>query len=267
MPVKHFLLNPAKVPLSKKSINKIRGAQESTLLKGDQLRFSQNIQLMNEKDNLRCVEGRVVVKTNDKSKDFHKFESGIEIRRERRFNNLNLRETNPVNAIVIDSTYIPPDSEILVHPNSIHDSNRIFNYKDNNSDVRYYSIHEEMCYAWHDGKEWMPLIPFDFGLRVFRPYSGIISGIEPEQLKDTLWVTTGILSKNVVKTIKASDYEIIGQGKDGQEISIIRFRPFGDIRNNREEEAVAILNLETDMVLSGTLLIGNSIKDAKCISH
>ena len=67
----------------------------------------------------------------------------------------------------------------------------------------------------------------------------------------------------MVKTLVACDYQIIYQGKNGREENLIRFRPMGDPKNKREEEAIAILNDETKKVLSGEYLIGFTTSDAK----
>jgi len=36
----------------------------------------------------------------------------------------------PVNGIVIDSEYMPQGANVIVHHNSVHDVNRIFNYEE-----------------------------------------------------------------------------------------------------------------------------------------
>ena len=48
------------------------------------------------------VEGKVVVSVDHEKKNSYTFENGVTIRMERDWNNLNRRETQPVNAIVID---------------------------------------------------------------------------------------------------------------------------------------------------------------------
>lgn len=267
MPVKHFIINPEKKSLAKETIETIRQDGEILLLDGDEKRFKRNEEILHEEETLKCIEGRVIIKIDDKSKDSHTFSDGTKIRLERRFNNFNSRETNPVNAFVIDSTYIPQGSQILIHPQAIHDTNRIFNYKDNNSDVRYYSINEEMCFAFHDGEDWRPLKTFDFALRIFKPYEGLISGIDPTLIKDCLFVTTGEYKNKVVRTLIACDYEIIFQGLNGQEQSLIRFRPNGDEKNKREPEAIAIDHTLTEKILNNKYLIGYSIKDAKSLCY
>ena len=89
-------------------------------------------------------------------------------------------------------------------------------------------------------------------------------GIEPTIVKDVLYITTGEFKDNVVHVLKAADYEIIYQGKDGREERVIRCRHFEDDYNEKEE-LVAIAHDLTDKVKSGELLIGLSTKDAKQI--
>lgn len=261
---KHFLVNTNRSESSKEDIEKIKEHEQSILFLADKERFLKNELLIQEEDNLKCIDGKVIVKIDLKSKDSHTFSSGIRIRLERKFNNFNRRETDATNAIVISSNHIPKGAEILVHPNAIHDSLRIFNYKENNSDVNYYSIPEEMCFIWKDENNvWKVLPPYETALRIFKPYKGFLTGIDPEQLKDTLWVTSGELKNKAVKTLVACDYCIVFQDSNGREGNIIRFRPFGDAKTNKEEEAIAILHDTTYKVLNREFLLGISIKDAK----
>lgn len=261
---KYFVIDSGE-RLTKEQKEVIRIAEEK-----ENRRFYENqrkaaIEKIAQDDNLFHVEGRVVIKIDIDSKDSWTFADGTKIEYKRRFNTFNQREASPVNAIVISGEDMLPNSEILIHPNAVHDSNRIFNYKDSNDSVRYYSIPTDMCFAWHDGKDWQPLKPFDFALNVFRPYEGKIFGIEPTQLKDTLYVLTGELAGNVVKTIPFSAYVIVFQGKAGVEQQLLRFRPFGDEKTKREEEAVALLHDETEAVNNGKLLVGIGLSDAKTL--
>lgn len=257
--VKHFVFNTSKSPLSRQDISDSETRKENVLKAGDENRFSANENILLERDDIKGFPGRVIIKINDKSKDFHTFQSGLKIRRERRFNNFNVRETNPVNAIVIDSTYIPSGSEILINPNAIHESYRIYDYKNDTSDISYYSIREEECFAYFDN-EWQPLKNFEFGLRVYRPHEGIISNIQPTKLKDVLFVTTGSLKGNVVVTLSSCDYEIVFMDKTGREGNIIRFR-HSENRDFEREEVVAINNRLTEDVMRGNLYVGISAND------
>lgn len=264
---KHFLLNPNLEHQDKDVVLSLEKDGQQRYDSHFTSRKDRDISALTESDNLRHVEGKVIVKIDMDSKDSWTFENGTKIEYKRRFNNFNTRETQPVNAIVISGENIPKDSEILIHPNAIHDSNRIFDYKDKSDNIRYYSIHNDMCFAWHDGEDWKPLEPFAFALNVFEPYKGLIQGLPPTQLKDTLYVLDGELKGKVVKTLVACSYTIVFQGRSGREENIIRFRPFGEPKAKREEEAIAILNYETKKVLSGELLIGITEKDAVTIQE
>src|ERR1700733_3735275 len=123
-----------------------------------------------------------------------------------------------------------------------------------------------MFYAYYD-KEWLPLTGFDFALRVFKPYEGLIGGVEPEKIKECLYVTTGELKGKAVLTIIACDYEIVFMDKNGREGNLIRFRPFGDKKTNREEEAILILDEVTEKINKGKYLVGLTTKDARPIVH
>lgn len=215
---------------------------------------------------LKATKDRVVIKIDLESKNQHKFADGTVIRIERQFDNFNRRYTEPVNCIVIDGGIVKADSEILIHPNAVNESNRIYNYKglteELSSDIKYYSIPEDQCFAWLNGGEWLPLKGFTFALRVYKPYNGSLVGIEPTIIKDVLYITTGDLKGNVVHTLKSCDYEIIFMNTDGREGRLIRCRHFEDEEHEREE-VVAISHYLTEQVNNGELIVGISTTTAK----
>lgn len=266
MPVKHFVVNPKIERLAKQEIDEVH--QRRVELYDKKYKSVEELaeEVLLEEDNLKAVEGRILVKANIENKNYHTLENGQKIRLERQFNNLNRRETEPVNAWVIDGEGIPKGSEILVHHNSIHDTNRVFGYKEKSKEVQYFSIPKEECFFWkgEDGK-WKAVPPFETALRVYEPYRGIIEGVEPTLIKDTLYVTSGKLKGNVVKTLKACDYEIVFQSSEGREERMIRFRPFGDEKTNREPEAIAILDEYNKRLYSKDLLVGLSVKNCTFI--
>ena len=214
---------------------------------------------------LKAVDGKVIISVDLEGKNSHTFSDGTKIRLERQYNNLNRRETHPVNAIVIDGEGVKSGSQILIHPNMTHDTNKIFNYGQlsgdiEGSDVKYFSIPVEQCYAWldeEDNNTWKPLKNFEFALRVYKPYVGLIDGIEPTLVKDVLYVTTGEFKGLVVHTLKACDYEIIFQGIHGREERLIRFRHFPDQEHEREEIIAVDYHL-TEKVNKGELVVGIS---------
>mgnify|MGYP006921341925 CR=1 FL=1 len=265
--VKHFLINPHSQESPKEDILEL---EEKRAKRVNDSREAKEIiaeQVFNEEDTLKHVYGRVVVKIDMEGKNYHRFEGGMTIRRERIYNNLNFRETSPVNATVISSDDIPKGVEILVDYHAVHDSNKIFNYKNKSPQIQYYSIKTNDCYLWRDKKEWLPMPPYELALRVFQKFDGVISWMKPEQMTDTLYVTTGKLKGNVVMTLKGCDYECVFQDTNGKEGNIIRFLPFGDERVKKEIEAIAILDELTEKVKRGTLLVGISVSDCKTLNE
>lgn len=222
---------------------------------------------------LRAVHGRVIVAVDMQVKNWHTFSHGETIRHERGPNNLNYRETQPVQGEVLDSAIVPAGHSILFQHNACHDYYRIFNYKqvsglDIASEVRYFSIPESACYLSRaPGAEWTPIKGIATGLRVFTPYRGMLVGIPHAVIKDVLCITGGELKGLVVHTVRAADYEIVFQGADGKEGNIIRLRhwdnPEDDIHHR--EEIVMIDHEKTEMVRKGELYLGLTSKDAKAV--
>jgi len=265
---KHFVFG-FDTKLSKEQKAEIRESEEQRLLRKDiEETEKAKIQLA-ATDSLVHTEGRIIVKVDVDSKNSHTFEGGLTIRRERKFNEFNRRITEPTNCWVISGEGIPKGAELLVEHNAFHETNRINDYKnafenEGSDRVRYFSLSLHECYVWRVGDgEWQPLPPFQFALRVFKPYTGVLENIAPTLVKDTLFVTSGELKGNVVKTVKAADYCIIFQTEMGNEGQLILFRPYGDSKRNLEEEAIAILHTETELVHNGILLVGVEVKNCK----
>lgn len=267
MPVKHFVINPNPRRLTEDERRKIKSIElkkYKSIASEEDKRNRANDSLLEAEETLIHPDGRVVIKVNVDGKNTHRFSNGVVIRRERQFDNFNRRETEAANAICISGEGIKAGAEILIHHNATTEPYRITNYKQTTgSDIQYYSIPTEQCFLWLDGDEWKPLPPYETALRVFKPYTGIIEGIEPTLLKDTLFVTSGELNGQVVKTVIAADYTVVFQDTNGKEGKRIRFRPFGDPTTNKEEEAIAILHEETEMVNDGRLLVGYELSDVK----
>jgi len=266
---KIFVLNEAASPLTKREIEELQQAQISRVVNAEVEKTKINEAQKKSFPPLKFVPGRVIVQMDLESKNWHTFSDGVKIRLERQFENLNRRETEPVNCIVVSAEKIPQGVEILVHPNAASETNLIHNVarlsgQSADSDIRYYSIPQEQCFIWkNENGEWNPLPPYETALRVFRPYEGAFEGIKPTLIKDTLYITSGEMKGFVVSTIKAVDYCIVFMDSNGVEGNIIRFRPNGDDVTKRENEAIAILNKETEMVKAGKLLVGISKSDAK----
>jgi hypothetical protein len=219
---------------------------------------------------LKCVSGRVVVKVDTEQKNGYTFEDGTEIRLERDYNNLDRKYTQQVLGVVVDGENIPANALVLFHHNSLHETYQIYNHgrlsgRDIASGIKLFSIMERDCFFWKmkDEEEWHPTEGFATALRVFEPYKGMLQGIEPTLIKDVLFVTSGELKGVVVKTVKASDYQITFRNEKGKDTEIIRFRPHGNEKDQREPEAICVMDNLTKKVNNGELLIGLTKSDAK----
>lgn len=266
---KHFIINENKAPLSKDAIKAIATDKEQILKDAyDKNRILTTQRMRLWMANLKHTENRIIILIDLNYKDSHTFESGQKIYVGRRFNNLNVRETNPVNAIVISGEDIPKGAEILIHPHGICDTNKINGYEsisaEQGNSVRYYSIEVTSAFLWRIGDEdWEPLKGFATALRVFKPYTGIIENILPTKMKDILYITSGYLKGKVCNTLKAADYEIVFMDKNGQENRIIRLRNFEGEHPNDREEVTVIRHDLTEQLKEDKLLIGLSEIDCK----
>ena len=224
-------------------------------------------------------QGRIIIKMDMQGKNSHTFEDGTKIALVRQVENFDRKYTEPILGVVVSAEKIPPGAEVLVHPNSTHDTNRIWNYNQLSgseiaNEINFYSIPESQCYLWRTiNPQWQPYEHiYATGLRVFKPYKGILHGIEPTHLKDYLYVTSGSYQGQVVKTLRACDYELIFNDTNGREKRLIRFRPDGDYTSlnpahHREPEIIAIMHEMTSMVNDGDLYVGLTKSDCRSINQ
>lgn len=219
---------------------------------------------------LKHTKDRVIVRVDMEGKNWTTLNGNLEIRLERDYNNLDRKYTQQNLGTVIDSEYIPKDAIVLFHHNALHDTYQVFNHsalsgEEIASNIRIYSIMERDCFFWkiEGEEEWQPTKEYATALRVFKPYEGVMQGIEPTLIKDTLFVTSGDYKGKVVKTIQASDYQITFRNEKGVDESLIRFRPNGIPSEGREEEAIAIMEDLTKEVNKGKILVGLTKSDCK----
>lgn len=223
---------------------------------------------------LTHVENRLILKVDLNYKNNHTFANGVTISLQRRFENFDRKYTEPVSGEVISGNGIPKGALILFHHNGCREENEILNHgqlsgKEIASDIKFFSVPEEDCFAWKmaDG-EWQPTNTFDFALRCFVPYNGVIQGIEPTLIKDCLYMRTGEYAGQVVRTLKACDYEVVfREPSTGQESRLIRCRPNGDERTNREAEVIALDHGLTKKLNAGQILVGLTKSNAKPLNE
>lgn len=262
---KYFDLIETK-PLTAKEIKEIEADRQKRLRNHAKKIHEKGKQKVTEKVNLKHVDGKVIISIDLEGKNSHTFADGTKIYIGRQYNNLNRRETEPVNAYVVSAESIPSGCEILIHPNAIHDTNKIFGFGEDDTTVRYYSIPQEQCFIWKDEEgEWKPLKGFATGLRVFEEYKGIIEGVEPKKIKNVLYITSGELEGKVVRTLHACDYELIFMGESGVEERVIRCRHYENEVHEREE-IIAIDDILTTQVEKMELMVGVTATDAKYVA-
>jgi len=219
---------------------------------------------------LEAVYDRVICSVDMNYKNRHRFENGFEIGLRRDVDEFDRRITQPVNGIVMACDKIPVGAEVLLNHNATHDTHKLFGYKGIDgsaiaSDTQYFSIPPHDVYGWRIGADkWKPLFPYEFGLRIFKPYGGAIKSIPPTLIAQKLFITTGAFEGKVVMTRPNSDYEIIFNNENGQEEKLIRVRHFGEIEDFRQQ-ILSIDKYSTEQVLNGNLLVGYNVNDAKKI--
>lgn len=217
---------------------------------------------------LKAVNGSVITKVKMDGKDSYTFESGLKIAIQRNTENFDKKYTTISQGEVVDSEYIPLGATIYFNHNSTHEMYRIYNYKnisgeDIKSNVAYFSIPEDQCYLWRMGEgELQPLKNFVTAMRVFKPYHGILEGIDPTLLKNVLYITSGELKGNVCHTLKAADYQLTFLDIDGRDHSVIRVRHSEDHEFEREE-LVATNQDYTKKVEKGELYVGLTTTDCR----
>jgi hypothetical protein len=243
-------------------------ATQSKLLENENVELEKRKKYRENVFGLKAPKGRIIISIDLDYKNWVNIGFGTNLRLERDNDNLDRKYTAPTNAYVIDAENIPIGAEIIVQHNCDHDTNRIFSV-DEDMDVQnlhYYSIPVEAAYIWRLGEdEWKPCENFALGLRVFEPYNGIIEGVLPKELKDTIFITSDCdIKGKVVKTLKASLYEMCFNDSNSKEKRIIRIR-HSENTNYDREEVVVICNYLTQKVKNKELLIGVNIKNAKYV--
>lgn len=201
---------------------------------------------------------KIIVEVDLESKNSHTFQDGTKIRLERGYDNFNGRYTNPVNGVLVDGMGLKPGTPVIMHHNTIHDTNKVFSVR-NKPLCGTYSVPIDECYLYFEDK-WKPFPHFSTALRLFVPYKGAIHGVPPSVIKNKLYITDGEYSGSVMAVLKSSDYEVIFQDQDGKEKRIIRVRSSGE-----RDEMVAIDHDLTNKIGKCEVLIGLSPSEAKII--
>lgn len=211
---------------------------------------------------LKAPSRNVLIKIQLDNKEIYIFDNGNQLVISKGFD-FNRRKDSPSFAKVVDGDNIPKGAVCLIHHNASHDSFKVFGVKDDEGKTinNLFSVAEDMVYMYkEEGKDWMPYKDFLITYRIFKPYLGILTGIEPEQVKQRLYIRKGNIPNyevdgKVLFVTPFSDYECIFH-ENGKETSVIRTR-------SRE-----VLGIDLDLtrrVLKGEYLIGNNLQTAKIL--
>ena len=219
---------------------------------------------------MKFIKNKVIIKVDVEQKNNHTFSDGTTIRLERDFNNLDNKYTKQVLGEVLASEYVPTGAMVLFHHNAIHDINTIFDCdlltaEEKANGFKILSLNDSECFLWKlkgESFTWNTFKNFCTALRVFKPYDGILEGIEPKVIKNVLYLTSGEYKGKVAHVVKAADYQITFRNETGKDQEIIRIRHFEDEENEREEINCIDNNL-TKRVKKGELLIGITPIDCK----
>lgn len=219
---------------------------------------------------MRAIRGKVLVKIDTKQKEKLAFNGGTLII-ERGYN-FNRREDYPSMGGVIDGEGLPAGAEILLHHNVSEaaynvEGETLLTDEERAEGYRVFSVPADMCFCYKvEGGEWTPCKHFLLTKRIFKPYEGLMTGIEPAQVKNRMYVTKGIdtwddevtdISGRVMVVTENSDYQIIWHDKEHKEQTIIR---------TRHRELLAFDEGMQNDIEKGKYLVGVTLKDAKKIN-
>ena len=211
---------------------------------------------------MRAIGKNVIIKIQVTNKEIYNLAEGVDITISRGYE-FNRRLDYPSYGIIMDAKNIPTGAECLVHHNSteacyiVPYGNEQLTEQEISDGFKVFSIDVDMCFVYRtDGGEWQPCEEYLITKRIFKKYSGKMVGIEPEVVKNRMFVVKGSdsydgevtdLSGLVLCTLVNCDYEIVYHNKQHKEERIIRTR-------HREIEAIDYGM--TEQVKKGKLMVG-----------
>ena len=205
--------------------------------------------------NLKAPPGMILVKVEMHNKENIKFASGETIVVERGYD-FNLRQDKPSIGIMVDGGDAPAGSLVLIHHNSTESSYEVFNYE-NEKDHKLYSIPKDMVFLYRKDGEWFPFENFVISSRIFKPYKGILIGVDGSVVKNRMYIHRGLHEGNACVTLVNCDYELIFY-IDGKENRIIR---------TRTREILGIDVELTELIKKGEYEIGLNTSEAKKLKY
>jgi hypothetical protein len=216
---------------------------------------------------MKALRGKILVKMDTRQKEKYSLTKDITIKIDRGFN-FNRREDYPSRAEVIDGDGLPPGAPCLLHHNAIEKTYEIAGIvteEERMEGIKVFSIPVDMCFCYFENDEWVPCKNFLITSRIFKPYKGSLVGIDPEQIKNRMYVVKGLdewdgetkdLAGKVLVTLVNCDYQIIWHSKENREETLIR---------TRHREIIAIDEALTKEVHKGKYIVGVTHQTAKAL--
>lgn len=207
---------------------------------------------------VKSIKGKTYIRIDTEKKNSHRFADGTELKLARGWNNLNGREVSPVQGICEYSDIIPKGAEVIVHYTTVqNDTYKVFDERlisgeDIAKGIFLYSIPNDYIFLYRcdNEEDWMPLKGFQIAHRVFQPTIMDAKVYIPTKvINDRLYISKGTYEGNCLITAKACDYELVFQGRNGQEERVIRMK-------DDYFECLAIDDGMTEKIKKGELLIG-----------
>ena len=218
---------------------------------------------------MKALTGFVIIKIDTRQKERYRLGGTDIVLDITRGFNWNQREDRPTLATIIDGENLPSGTDVLVNYLALEPvyeilDEDILTKHEKQQGYKILSIPNDMCFAYFHKGEWHPCKEYLITMRVYKPYGGMLLGVEPVLVKNIMYVVKGYsegtekdkvdLSGKVAVTLDWADYEIIWTNRDNQEERIIR---------TRDREVIGIDNSALEKINKGEYLIGLSPKTAK----
>lgn len=187
----------------------------------------------------KALKGYVIIKMDTRQRErFRLGGTDIVLDISRGFN-WNLREDRPALAEIIDGENLPKGTDVLVNYLAIEPvyeilEEEILTKHEKQQGVKIFSIPNDMCFAYFDKGEWRPCKEYLLTMRIFKPYTGKLAGIEPTLVKNRMYVFKGFsegenetkvdLGGKVAVTLDWCDYQIVWTDRNNKEQNLIRTR-------------------------------------------
>lgn len=217
---------------------------------------------------MRHVGKNVIIKMDVTQKTKYALTEKVVIEIIRNFN-FNQREDRASFGYVVDGEGFKSDVECVCHylalePNYTIENETILTEKEKREGFKVMSLPIDMVFATNDGNGWIPCKDFLITERIFLPYNGNLTGIEPQEVKNRMYVVAGYdeeglidLSGKCVVTLENAAYHVIWHNTEHREESLIR---------TRGREVTAIDEGMTMGVNEGKYLIGLSANNCSTLN-